>query len=36
MKSKVERKAAAAGELKSAAREPTFDNRRARFEYEKL
>lgn len=36
MKSKVERKAAAAGELKNAAREPTFDNRRARFEYEKL
>ncbi len=36
MKSKVARKAAAAGEQKSAAKEPTFDNRRARFEYEKL
>jgi SsrA-binding protein len=36
MKSKVARKAAAAGETKSAAKEPTFDNRRARFEYEKL
>jgi len=28
--------AAAAGEVKSAAKEPTFDNRRARYEYEKL
>jgi SsrA-binding protein len=36
MKSKVERKAAAAGAVKDGAREPTFDNRRARFEYEKL
>jgi SsrA-binding protein len=36
MKSKVARKAAAAGEAKSAAKEPTFDNRRARYEYEKL
>ena len=36
MKSKVARKAAAAGETKSAAKEPAFDNRRARFEYEKL
>ena len=36
MKSKVERKAAAAGIKKDKAREPDFDNRRARFEYEKL
>ena len=36
MKSKVERKAAAAGVKKDKAREPDFDNRRARFEYEKL
>jgi SsrA-binding protein len=36
MKSKVERKAAAAGAKKDKAREPDFDNRRARFEYEKL
>jgi len=36
MKSKVERKAAAAGVKKEKAREPDFDNRRARFEYEKL
>jgi SsrA-binding protein len=36
MKSKVERKAAAAGAKKEKAREPDFDNRRARFEYEKL
>ena len=36
MKSKVLRKAQAEGEKKSAAREPSFDNRRARFEYEKL
>jgi SsrA-binding protein len=35
MKSKVERKAAA-GAKKDKAREPDFDNRRARFEYEKL
>jgi SsrA-binding protein len=36
LKSKVERKAAAAGVKKEKAREPDFDNRRARFEYEKL
>ena len=36
MKSKVERKAAAAGIKKDKAREPDFSNRRARFEYEKL
>jgi SsrA-binding protein len=36
MKSKVERKAAAAGIKKEKAREPDFNNRRARFEYEKL
>jgi SsrA-binding protein len=36
LKSKVERKAAAAGIKKDKAREPDFDNRRARFEYEKL
>jgi hypothetical protein len=36
MKSKIARKAAATGEVKSAAKEPTFDNRRARYEYEKL
>ncbi len=36
MKSKVERKLAAAKDKKETAREPDFDNRRARFEYEKL
>lgn len=36
MKSKVARKAAAAAHEKEAAKEPSFDNRRARFEYEKL
>ena len=36
MKSKVARKLAATGETKSAAKEPAFDNRRARYEYEKL
>jgi SsrA-binding protein len=36
MNSKVARKAAATGEMRTAAKEPTFDNRRARYEYEKL
>ena len=36
MKSRVERKAAQSGALSKRAREPVFDNRRARFEYEKL
>jgi SsrA-binding protein len=36
VKSKVERKLAAAKDKKETAREPDFDNRRARFEYEKL
>jgi SsrA-binding protein len=36
MKSKVVRKAAAAVQKKDASREPHFDNRRARFEYEKI
>jgi SsrA-binding protein len=36
MKSKVERKAAQNAEKKTAGRETTLDNRRARFEYEKL
>ena len=36
MKSKTERKAAQGQAKKDASREPTMDNRRARFEYEKL
>lgn len=36
MKSKQERKAAAAGGERSAAKEPAINNRRARFEFEKL
>lgn len=36
MKSKTERKLAAAGTAKSEVREPSFNNRRARFEFEKL
>lgn len=36
MKSKVQRKAAAAAAKADGAREPSLDNRRARFEYEKL
>ena len=36
MKSRQERKLAAAGKPGSAALEPSFNNRRARFEFEKL
>ena len=36
MKSKVERKAAAAAKKAVEPKEPSLDNRRARFEYEKL
>ena len=36
MKSKTERKAAQAAAKKDVAKEPAFDNRKARFEYEKL
>jgi SsrA-binding protein len=35
-KSKIVRKAASAAQAKAAAAEPTVDNRKARFEYEKL
>lgn len=36
MKSRIARKAATAADAKTAAREPTAVNRRARFEFEKL